>query len=160
VDAREYLIQRVRELECAMSGQIVAGMNTALFEGMLTVQQLRVLLILHAHRTREPFHPVTTRGLAEALGVTMATLNGIVDRLITRDMVRRWVDPADRRVRRIELSERGHELIGEMTAVGEQMYRALLDRVDDETLRHLTMGTEGLVVAAREMNRERSRSAV
>jgi DNA-binding MarR family transcriptional regulator len=57
--------------------------------------------------------------LARLLGVGLAALSGMIDRLVQQDLVTRTEDLHDRRVRRIGLTRKGGELIGSIFNAGE-----------------------------------------
>ena len=51
--------------------------------------------------------------IGEHLGVTSAAASQLLDRLVQQGLVERSEDPQDRRVKRIALTERGHQLFEE-----------------------------------------------
>jgi DNA-binding MarR family transcriptional regulator len=61
-----------------------------------------------AHLLREP---LTVGALARAMGVTQQRASKAASELEALGYVRREVDPADARVRRLVLAERGHEAV-------------------------------------------------
>lgn len=50
------------------------------------------------------------RGLARLAGLSPSRVSRVIDALTRRGLVRRDVDPADRRITRLAVSERGHRL--------------------------------------------------
>lgn len=114
--------------EQRMRALVAYDRTNPLFSVNLTMQQLKVLLLLSRH------DGIAAHDLGRHLGVTLATLSGIVDRLVTQGYVTRAEDPNDRRVRRIHLSPAGHETLAEITDLGARAQRRLLDRLDDDTL--------------------------
>ncbi len=52
-------------------------------------------------------HPVPMRNLARAMGCDASNLTGIADRLEERGLAERRLDPCDRRVKLLVLTERG-----------------------------------------------------
>ena len=95
-----------------------------LFRSQLTMSQLKLLLMLR--------HSGGSGGqeLARGMGVSLATLTGIVDRMVGQGLVTRREDPSDRRVRIIELTTHGSRMIDEIVTTGTQRMRHLLDRVE------------------------------
>ena len=85
----------------------------------VTMTQLRVM-----HLIRERCEP-STGELAAELHIRPATLTGLADRLESKELIRRWSDPNDRRMVRVGLTEGGAALLEEASAAG----RAFLDRV-------------------------------
>lgn len=97
----------------------------------LTMSQLRVLMILNRH-------PGTTSGhLADRLGVRASTVTGIVDRLVRQDLVERQPDADDRRVVRNGLTQRGTEVVTQMSAAGREYTRNILTTMSDTELNQL-----------------------
>lgn len=70
----------------------------------MTVSQMRILDILGTAGT------VSAQQLATALGVTPSTVTTSVDRLVRRGLVSRQEDPADRRRKRLSLTEEGQRV--------------------------------------------------
>lgn len=113
-----------------------------LFSSQLTLSQLKVLLLLSR------LGSTSGRELAGILGVSLATLSGMVDRLVAHDLVARHEDPHDRRVRRITLTTTGADLIGSIITAGTEKQRRLLDRLDTDELRTVREAMNLLVRAA------------
>ncbi|WP_374673885.1 MarR family winged helix-turn-helix transcriptional regulator [Ideonella sp.] len=57
---------------------------------------------------------VDQRSLARTLGFDTSTIAGVIDRLEGRGAVARQVDPSDRRVRRLSLTEDGEALLADV----------------------------------------------
>ena len=72
-----------------------------LFNSHLTLTQLKILMLLSRHGN------VSGGELAGLLGVGLAALSGMIDRLVVQDLVVRTEDLRDRRVRRIGLTRAG-----------------------------------------------------
>src|SRR5262245_44151548 len=109
----------------------------------LTMSQLKILFALRLHGG------VGGQELAHLMGVSPATMTGIVDRLVAAGYVTRREDPHDRRVRRIELSPGGEELLDGITTAGEEHQRRLLDRMTAAELKIIAEATEILGRALR-----------
>jgi DNA-binding MarR family transcriptional regulator len=117
-----------------------------LFASHLTVSQLKILLLLSRRGA------VSGRELADLIGVGLAALSGMIDRLVANDLVIRQEDPHDRRVRRISLSKTGAELIGSIITAGAEKQRRLLSRLSAGELALVAEAMEVLVrVAAEEV---------
>ena len=98
----------------------------------LTTPQLRVIFLL-----RET--PGMSAGeLAQSLGVTPPTVSGIVDRLVKVDLLRREEDPADRRLVRNFLTERGQMAAGEVERSVTTFITAMMDRLSESELDAVT----------------------
>ena len=115
-----------------------------LFSSHLTVSQLRILLLLSRG------YAMSNGELADRIGVKLAALSGMIDRLVTSGLVLRQEDPHDRRVRRISLSPTGAELIGNIINAGAERQRGVLDRLSDSELATVAQAMRILVRAAEE----------
>ncbi len=89
----------------------------------LSTPQLKVVLLLFVNG------PCRMSVIASALGVSMATATGVVDRLVDRGIVVREGDPEDRRVVLCRLSNKGEKVIFGLTQLArnnaEMMFRSL-----------------------------------
>jgi DNA-binding MarR family transcriptional regulator len=65
--------------------------------------------------------------LQERLGITSATLTGIVDGLVERELVERQLSVDDARVKQLFLTERGEALSAELLRTGQGVEARLLD---------------------------------
>ena len=113
-----------------------------LFSSHLTLSQLRIIMLLARHGS------VAGGELARMLGVGLATMSGMVDRLVVQDLVARTEDLHDRRVRRIGLTKTGTALIEGIFHAGEEKMRALLSRLSADELEVVVQATALLVQAA------------
>jgi DNA-binding MarR family transcriptional regulator len=120
-----------------------------MFSSNLTMQQLKVLWLLSMH------DGIGSRELAGHLGVTLATLSGIVDRLVAQGYATRSEDPHDRRVRRLHASATGRAAMEEIMESGTKAQRRLFDRLDDETLEMIVVVLDRITQAARADAQER-----
>ncbi|MCB7137085.1 MarR family winged helix-turn-helix transcriptional regulator [Cellulosimicrobium marinum] len=109
----------------------------------LTVQQLRALAVLQLDG------PAGAHHLADVLGVSGATVTGIVDRLVAAGMAERHADPSDGRVRVVAATARGADAVRRLAA-REEPTQHLLERLDLDDLRALARGIAALARAARE----------
>ncbi len=97
----------------------------------LTTPQLKVVLLLYLEGSAR------MSALASALGVSLATATGIVDRLMERGLVIRENSSADRRVVVCRLSDRGHELTDRLYISARERARALLQGLTEAQLNKL-----------------------
>lgn len=109
-----------------------------LFDSGLTMQQWRVLLLLAGDG------PIPHGDLAQSLGVGLATVTGLVDRLVARDLAQRAPDPNDRRVRLVSLSTEGAALLERVDTAGQELRARMLSAVDLDALRGLERGLAAL----------------
>lgn len=141
---REHLIADIMGAQERLQHLFAYDRSDPLFTSHLTLSQLRIIMLLARHGS------VSGGELARMLGVSLATMSGMVDRLVVQDLVTRTEDQHDRRIRRIGLTKAGTTLIGSILNAGEEKMRALLSRLSAEELELVTQATLLLVRAAEE----------
>jgi DNA-binding MarR family transcriptional regulator len=94
----------------------------------LTMPQLKVLFSLFVDG------PLPCSSLAEAVGVSLPTMNGVLERLKERDLIARRPDRQDRRRIVNSLTVRGHRLIEGLWISHQDWMAELLDRMDSSDL--------------------------
>ena len=149
-DEREAAIARIMGARRRMAHLFAFTRSDPLLTANLTMPQFRLLLVL-ALRGGAASHD-----LAESMGVSLATITGIVDRLAAQDLVTRREDPRDRRVRRVELTPAGRGLVDDIAAAGTASQRRLLDRLSLDDLAILERAF-GLLADAAEAERAEAR---
>jgi MarR family transcriptional regulator for hemolysin len=70
--------------------------------------------------------------MAEAMGITGATLTHHLNALEAAGLVRRWREPSNRRVQRTELTPAGEELFGRLRQVALRHDKRLRSQLTDE----------------------------
>ena len=100
---------------------------TAAQEHGLTLTQAKLLLALN-----EPPEALPMRELAGRLACDPSNLTGVADRMESRGLIRRTVNPADRRVKYLASTEAGGELATQIRASQVRAYRALAELTPDE----------------------------
>jgi DNA-binding MarR family transcriptional regulator len=139
VDERTDLTQRVLDLQSFMFRSVRPAREW--LEVDLTMPQLKVLFILYAE------DGASMGRLASALGVTLSTVTGIVDRLVEHAMVQRQEDPQDRRLVVCRLTPQGFTTVERLYQAGRlRLGNVLADLALDE-LRTLAAGMEALAAA-------------
>jgi len=149
-DEREAAIARIMGARRRMAHLFAFTRSDPLLTANLTMPQFRLLLVL-ALRGGAASHD-----LAESMGVSLATITGIVDRLAAQDLVTRREDPRDRRVRRVELTAAGRGLVDDIAAAGTASQRRLLGRLSLDDLAILERAF-GLLADAAEAERAEAR---
>ena len=134
--------------ELAVVRLLAKDRSAPLLESTLTMQQLKVVVLLQLETS------MSSHVLAGQLGVGLATVTGLVDRLVDRGLVCRTEDPGDRRVRRLSLTPEGQRLTEEMTTAGQVRRRRLLEQLDERTLAELARAMGEVRRVAEEMQRE------
>jgi MarR family transcriptional regulator for hemolysin len=79
----------------------------------------------------------TQTGMAEAMGITSATLTHHLNALESRGLVRRWRDSSNRRVQRAELTDEGKALFDRLRQVAVRHDERLRSRLTDEETERL-----------------------
>jgi len=97
----------------------------------LSFPQLRILFNVR----NQP--GIGVREIAVAFGISRSAVSQQVDKLVTRNLLRRNDDPDDRRHLRLELTEEGARATGELSRATREKVRALLGRLDKDQLQDL-----------------------
>ena len=150
MDEKDRLIERIEGHERDFMRLMARENAEGLFSLNLTMRQIKVLIVLDLEES------LSMHELAGRLGVGLATTTGIVDRLAAQDLVARREDSADRRIRRIELSAHGHEVIEQMRHSGRERKRRVLRRLDEHLLAAFEQAMEALGTALEEELTEQS----
>jgi MarR family transcriptional regulator for hemolysin len=79
----------------------------------------------------------TQTGMADAMGISGATLTHHLNALESRGLVRRWRDSSNRRVQRAELTDEGKALFDQLRQVALRHDQRLRSRLTDEETEHL-----------------------
>lgn len=114
----------------------------------LTMPQLKVVLLLFTNGEER------MSAIASALGVSLATATGVVDRLVEKDMVTREGDPNDRRVVLIRLSDKGEKLIAGLWQLARHNAEVLLRALDQRRLQLLNEALRALLEAGEAIREE------
>src|SRR3954468_3952379 len=128
VAGNEQLIADIMGAQLKLQTLFGYDRSDPLFSSHLTLSQLKILMLLSRHGA------VSGGELAGMLGVGLAALSGMIDRLVVQDLVTRTEDVHDRRGRRIGLTRAGHELIDGIITAGVTKQRELLSRLTAEEL--------------------------
>jgi len=107
----------------------------------LTMSQLKGVLLLFISG------PSRMSDIASALGVSLATATGVMDRLVERDIVLREGDPEDRRVVLCRLSSKGEKLISELWQLSRDRAGELMRALAPSQLLLITEALEALLQA-------------
>ncbi|WAP50475.1 MarR family transcriptional regulator [Arthrobacter sp. ATA002] len=140
-DGRDVQRERARVLKKlkALSDSYQASTLPLLLDSLLTtdltIQQLKVLAVL---ATTED--GATGRGLADSFGVSLASMSGLIDRLVAQGAAARNRDGKDGRVRRVHATPLGRTLVRRLVADPPELSSALLARLPLEDLQALERG--------------------
>jgi MarR family transcriptional regulator for hemolysin len=105
---------------------VTQAFERAMAEAGGSVSAWQVLLLVRSEQWG------TQSRLAEAMGVTGATLTHHLNALEAQGLVRRWRDPGNRRVQRVELTDAGAALFERLRHVARRHDERLRSRLDDD----------------------------
>lgn len=125
IEALERLLRRLIWLERKSLSQELSYYG-------VTVPQFYALLCLEERGLASPMNE-----LAQATKQALATMTGIVDRLVKMGLVERQRKGSDRRVVLVHLTTRGERLLEEVKARRRQSYYKALAKFDDEGIDQL-----------------------
>jgi DNA-binding MarR family transcriptional regulator len=141
--ARADAITRIMTAHNRLAYVFAFDRSDPILTGHLTMSQLKIMLALSLS------DGASGQELTRVMKVSLATITGIVDRLAAQDLVSRREDPRDRRIRRVELTPAGRELIDDFLTAGAQHQQRLLERLDldaldtvDQALGHILKAAE------------------
>jgi len=92
----------------------------------LSMSQLGALM--HVHRSGA----CGVSDISDDLGITNAAVSQMLDRLVDGNLVIREEDPADRRSKRIELTDQGSEILRGAMELRQRWFQGLADSLSDE----------------------------
>lgn len=114
-------------LRLTRSARVVAqAFDRAMAEAGGSASTWQVLLLI---RTRQWG---TQSKMAEAMGLTSATLTHHLNALEERGLVRRWREPSNRRVQHVELTPGGGELFDRLRVVAQRYDERVRSGLTDE----------------------------
>jgi DNA-binding MarR family transcriptional regulator len=116
--------------ELAWLGQKQFAVELAPFK--LTIPQFFTLLFVSASE-----RGCTMSELAAQTRHSLATMTGIVDRLVKLELVKRGGNPEDRRIVLVELTDGGRTRLGEVRAVRRRQLEQAFQRLNEQDQRDL-----------------------
>jgi MarR family transcriptional regulator for hemolysin len=114
----------------------------------LGVSQASWMTIAVAAKARQP---LSQSELADRLAVEGATMVAMVDRLVKAGLVKRQPSTADRRVKRVVVTEAGYRLFDTVKAEAAAVRKELLSKMDPkkiEAATELLEALQGMIEAA------------
>jgi DNA-binding MarR family transcriptional regulator len=109
----------------------------------LTFSQLRALGVLEALGEE-----LTLSELAPRIGLSPAATGRALDALADRGLLARRPDPADRRIKRLALTEAGHETARSVMSARREALRRLAESLDDEEREQLSLALAPVLARA------------
>lgn len=136
----------------ALASYLMRSANVGIFEkiGELDVSftQLKALCVLEAEDEGEGR---SVKALAESLGVSLPAMSRAVDGLYERGYVLREEDSADRRMKRVRLTEAGHAAPRALNEARLSALHELMDSLDDEQADALARALELILLRRAEI---------
>ena len=142
-DPADGLCSDIQAALAALMAQQRSGRSQEVVQLDVPVGQLKTLFMLWTAGK-----PQTMGQIAQALGVTLGSVTGLVDGLVERDLVRRDEDPADRRQKLARLTPRAQARLRRMERARSVVGSRLLRRMPLDDLRALRQGLVALASAA------------
>jgi DNA-binding MarR family transcriptional regulator len=146
VSEQDELISCLERIQESFERRALSSMAEPLISTPVTMQQLKVLTMIAIDPDKATGHE-----LAAQLKVSVATMSGLVDRLVEHGMVSREEDPSDRRVRRLNVTSEGSATIRSLLSSSGTMPTPVLRRLAIEDLRALVRGVLAFDRAVREL---------
>lgn len=92
---------------------------------------------------------ISVREAAEELGLAANTASTLVSKLTADNLLVRSIDPGDRRIGRLQLTEPAQQLADQTRAARRSALGAVLNELDDEQIDDLTRGLNVLAEMTR-----------
>lgn len=93
----------------------------------LSLSQMRSVFILGSHGSA-----MSVNELAGELGLSLAAAGRGIDKLVGLGFVDRREDAADRRIKRISLTEKGQEFVDAQLSIRQDLLHTFVSRLPDE----------------------------
>ena len=148
---REELVGELASIQQDFERRALSALADPLISTSLTMQQLKVLVAIALDLGK-----ATTRDLASLLGVSVASMSGLVDRLVEHGMVERVEDLLDRRIRRLVATEQGSGTVRTLVPSAGVIPEPVLRRLALEDLRALVQAVRAINRATAELEAEGS----
>lgn len=97
-----------------------------LYKGKITLPQFLVMDFLHRNGQSQMTQ------IANFMGVTTAATTGIVARLVKCGFCARGAEPADRRIIKVRLTQKGNELVKKVNEERHKMVLKIFGRISDK----------------------------
>jgi DNA-binding MarR family transcriptional regulator len=151
VTSKDSVIARIMDGQRRFQAALARDRSSPFFSVNLTMQQLKILFALRLHGG------TGGQELAHLMGVSPATMTGIVDRLVAARYVTRREDPHDRRVRRVQLTPAGDELIDGLMTAGDAHQRRMLNRL---TVKELAVVADAMDIMQKALEADEASGAM
>ncbi|MGB4520695.1 MAG: MarR family transcriptional regulator [Candidatus Omnitrophota bacterium] len=116
---------QINEIAPAIMRDLAKRQVCELFKGRITLPQLLVLDFLDAKGASK------MKDLALFMNVSTAAVTGIVERLVRDNYVSRSYDPKDRRIIRVNLTNKGSELFKKINRERRQIIVKIFSKISE-----------------------------
>lgn len=120
-----------------VASELLGWRQRWLSERGMTQPQFNTLMLLDCDGSKEEGWPAPSE-LAERVGVTRATMTGVLDGLERESLVARRPDPADRRRQRVELTEAGRACLSSVAPAYFACIRGIMSGLSADRRRALS----------------------
>ncbi|GGL54737.1 MarR family winged helix-turn-helix transcriptional regulator [Sporolactobacillus putidus] len=111
-------------------------LNRQLAQKGLTLPQYFVMKMLYK-KTYEEKKPISPADLSTLTGISRSTMTGIIDRLEKNCLLDRKQNPQDRRSQNIEFTEKGLNIVQDLSMVADEIRNEPLKALSEEQLLNL-----------------------
>lgn len=125
---REELISSIYEAMSATKRSMHNRMHAIIGDSPISRTQLELLIML------KHLQPISPKKLADNMHLTPGAISQLVDGLVDLDLVSREVDPSDRRLQILKLSDRGTDQLSTMEKNRHEMLKHVMDDMTREEL--------------------------
>ncbi|MBB6170626.1 DNA-binding MarR family transcriptional regulator [Nocardiopsis mwathae] len=155
MDDRERLIELVRSMQRDSMPSLLRVQE----DDDLSIVHIALLQVLDRDRGLLDEHTdPTVKELAALIGRSESRTSRLVDRMVRRGLVERYEDDADRRARRVRLSEGGAAALHRISVARVEAQMALWGHMTRDEQRTVIRCMEVFAEAARRLRDERDRS--
>ena len=133
---RQQLLGKILSMDKDIYWHVRSGSFDHWLDIDLPMPQLKALIVVYGNESTS----MRMGQLASALGVAFSTATGVVDRLVEQGLLVRQVDPDDRRLVVVGLTERGHETVERPYRESQRRFAAVLEHLDLEELEVVRRG--------------------
>lgn len=134
---------RLNEIFPVLMKEFARHQENELYKGKITLQQFLVLNTLALSADSK------MKDLAAAMHVTTAAMTGLVERLVRERYASRAAEPGDRRVVKIQLTQKGSQLVKKINQQRKHMFTEIFGKISEsdrqEYLRILRQIKENLL---------------
>jgi len=136
--SRRHLVEDLQRLMATLGPAGAATRPTPWLNVDLSMPQLKALMVLHYRGA------VRVGEVAHMLGMSPNATTTVLDRLEGEDLVRRQLDPSDRRAVLVDLTESGTNWITRLLSANARDFGEVLDQLSVSDLQALHQGMTAL----------------